>query len=77
MIEAEEISLDIFKLPYIYRILGECLLKSSLPGNAWRTLVDIASLPSNLTCVLEAKPDKLDIKRCKLVFYSSVYQFTS
>ena len=27
-----------------YRILGECLLISSLPGKALRTLVDIARL---------------------------------
>ena len=30
--------------PYIKRILGECLLISSLPGKALRTLVDIARL---------------------------------
>ena len=35
----------------IYRILGECLLISSLPGKALRTFVDIA------------RPGKLDIKR--------------
>ena len=29
---------------YIERILGECLLISSLPGKALRTLVDIARL---------------------------------
>ena len=29
---------------YIKRILGECLLISSLPGKALRTLVDIARL---------------------------------
>ena len=31
-------------LHMIKRILGECLLKSSLPGKASRTLVDIARL---------------------------------
>ena len=30
--------------PYKKRILGECLLMSSLPGKALRTLVDIARL---------------------------------
>ena len=43
-----------------WRILGECLLISSLPGKALRTHVDIARLA---TCVLNAKPGKLDIKR--------------
>ena len=33
-----------------------CLLISSLPGKALRTLVDS-------TCVLKAEPGKLDIKR--------------
>ena len=42
----------------IYRILGECLLISSLPGKALRTFVD-------LTCVLKAEPRKLEIKRRK------------
>ena len=37
-----------------YRILGECLLISSLPGKALRTHVDIARL---------TEPGKLDIKR--------------
>ena len=31
----------------IYRILGECLLISSLPGSALRALVDIARLNHN------------------------------
>ena len=44
------------------RILGECLLISSLPGKALRTLVDIAS---DSICFLKAKPGKLDIKRCE------------
>ena len=38
---------------------------SSLPGKVSRMLVDIARLgnPRDSTCVLEAKPGKLDIKR--------------
>ena len=47
------------------RILGECLLISSLPGKASRTLVDIARLAEGLKCILEAEPGKLDIKRCE------------
>ena len=35
---------DIASLAEIYRILGERLLISSLPGKALRTLVDIARL---------------------------------
>ena len=49
--------------PSILYILGECLLISSLPGNALRTLVDIKGLPSDSTSVLKAEPGKLDIKR--------------
>ena len=45
------------------RILGECLLISSLPGKALRTRVDIARLAERFTCVLKAEPGKLDIKR--------------
>ena len=33
-----------FPMMYRWRIPGECLLISSLPGKALRTLVDIASL---------------------------------
>ena len=36
---------------------------SSSSGKALRTLVDIASLPSNSTCALKAEPGKLYIKR--------------
>ena len=57
----------------MWRILGECLLISSLPGKASRTLVDIASLPSDSTYVLEAKPGKHDIKRREP---GSIYQLT-
>ena len=45
------------------RILGECLLISKISGKAFRTLVDIARLESYSTCILEAEPSKLDIKR--------------
>ena len=48
---------------YIERILGECLLISSLPGKALRTLLTSRGLPSDLTCVLKAEPGKLYIKR--------------
>ena len=40
----------------INRILGECLLISSLPGSALRSL-------AMSTSVLKALPGKLDIKR--------------
>ena len=40
-----------------------CLLISSLPGKTLRTLVELRGLPSDSTCVLEAEPGKLDIKR--------------
>ena len=43
----------------IERILGECLLISSLPGKALRMLVHIA----NSTCIFKAGPGKLDIKK--------------
>ena len=36
---------------------------SSLPGKVLRTLVKLRGLQSDSTCVLEAKPSKLDIKR--------------
>ena len=41
----------------------ECLLLSSLPGKASRTLVESQGLQSNSTRALEAEPGKLDIKR--------------
>ena len=54
-------------------ILGECILLSSLPGKALRTLVDIALVDiarlaerfnmRDSTCVLKAEPGKLDIIR--------------
>ena len=43
-------------------MLDECLLISSLPGNALITFVNIARLPSDSTCVLKAEPGKLGIK---------------
>ena len=60
--------------PFIRRIHGECLLISSLPGKASITLVDIARLPSDSTCLLEAEPGKLYIKRSEpdILFISSL-----
>ena len=46
-----------------YRILNECLLISSLPGKASRKLGESRGLLSDSTCILEAEPGKLDIKR--------------
>ena len=56
-------------LTHIYRILGEGLLISSLPGKALRTLVDIVRLAERFNM------RKLDIKRREpgIVFYISVY----
>ena len=42
---------------------SECLLISSLPGKALITLVDIATLASDSTCILKAEPGTRDIKR--------------
>ena len=55
-----------------YRILGECLLISSLPGKALRTHVDIARLAKRFNMRSQSRPDKLDIKRPKpgIVFIS-------
>ena len=51
-----------FVIPFL-EILGECLLTSSLPGKALRTLVESRGLPSDSTCILKAGRGKLDIKR--------------
>ena len=59
--EQEEDQLNIYVSEY--RILGDCLLISSLPGKALRSLVESRGLRSDSTCVLKAKPGKLDIKR--------------
>ena len=37
---------------------GECLLISSLPGKALKTLVELRGLPSDSACVLEFKACK-------------------
>ena len=37
-----------------------------LPGKASRTHVELRGFLSDSTCVLEAEPGKLDIKRCEL-----------
>ena len=47
----------------IKRILGECLLMSSLPGSALRTHVESLGKPRDVTSVHIALPGKLDIKR--------------
>ena len=51
------------KCIYRERKLGECLLISSLPDKASRTLVGLQGFRSDSTCVLKAEPGKLDIKR--------------
>ena len=43
-ISSPHYSITILYVLIIYRILGECLLISSLPGKALRKLVDIARL---------------------------------
>ena len=60
-----------FGLVSLYREYLVSVLISSLPGNALRMLVDIASLSSDSTCVLKAESGKLDIKRREpgIVFY--------
>ena len=52
----------------IYRMLGECLLISSLPGKALRTLVDITRLAAF------SRPSLVNLisKDANLVFYLSV-----
>ena len=43
-------------------ILGECLLISSVPGKALRTLVDIARLADRFYCIQyldQSKPEKV------------------
>ena len=39
---------------------------SVFDGNAWRTLVELRGLPTDSTCVLEAEPGKIEIKRREL-----------
>ena len=47
----------------INRILGECLLISSLSGSALRMHVESLGKPRDVTSILKALPGKLDIKR--------------
>ena len=42
----------------VYRILGECLLISSLPDKATGSHVEVRGLPRGSTGVLEAGPGK-------------------
>ena len=58
---------------HTWRIQSEYLMISSLPGKASRMLVELRGLPSDSTCILEAKPGKLDIKDTNLVFDLSIY----
>ena len=51
-------------------MLDECLLISSLPSKALRTLRESRGLPSNSTCILKAKPGKTQS-------WYSFYQFRS
>ena len=53
--------IDIARLDEMWRILGECLLISSLQGKALRA--HTARLLSDSTCILKAEPGKLDIKK--------------
>ena len=46
-----------------FTLLGKCLLLSSLQGTASRTLVELRGLQRDSTCILDAEPGKLDIKR--------------
>ena len=46
-----------------WRLLDECLLLSSFKGKGSRTRVELRGLPSGSTCVLEAEPGKLDIRK--------------
>ena len=52
----------------INRIPGSCLLISSLPGKALRTLVESRGLPSDSTCVLKVEPVYLISKDMNLLF---------
>ena len=56
---------------------GECLLISSLPDKALRTLVDIARLAEQSRAIQQAfsKPSLVNLisKDANLVFYLSVY----
>ena len=47
---------------------------SALPGKRSSSFVESQGLPSDSTCVLEAEPGKLDIKRGKP---GILFQFTS
>ena len=59
---------------YIEGIVGECLLISSLPGKALRTLIDIAKACRAIQYAF-SKPSLVNLisKDTSLVFYLSVY----
>ena len=52
-----------FSIPSLPSVASKTLVESREPGKASRTLVESSGLPSDSTCVLEADPSKLDIKR--------------
>ena len=54
-------------------MLGECLLLSSLPGKASRTLGDIVRLAEQFNMLSQAEPGKFDIKRCKPGILKLIY----
>ena len=47
---------------------------SRLPGKALKMLVESRGLPSGLTCILEAEPGKLEIKRREPVQFGSLFK---
>ena len=53
----------------INRIIGECLLISSLPGLALRIMLNRSASLMMSTSVLKALPGKLDIKRLSPSFH--------
>ena len=55
-------------------MLGECLLISTLPGDASRTLVDIARLAERLKMRSQSRLVNLITKDANLVFSLSVYK---
>ena len=62
----------------LYRLLGECLLISSLPGKTLRMLVDIARLAERFNMRFQSQAFvNLKSKDANLVFYLSVYPIVS
>ena len=65
---------SLYTYTYKQRILGECLLISSLTDKALRMPVELRGLQSDSPCILNAEPGKFDIKRHSPG--NSIYQFT-